>query len=96
MTEQKSPTCTAILVDQENNAEVWWEELRSVYPQIAAELSRRQHAVVTEEVYNLLASLPGFADGPDYAPTALIHAGNSGDLYGEVVSSAHRVFDTAQ
>lgn len=87
---------TAIKVESEYNAEQWWEAVRDAAPTIAKSLERNGHAVVTESVYDALAALPGFAGGPEYAPTALIHCGSEEDQWGDVVSTKHGVFEEVQ
>jgi len=87
---------TAIKVDDENNSALFWDSLRETYPVIANCLEQDQAAVVTEEVYELLAELPGFSDGPKYARHALIHCGDAGDDWCDVVASRHAVFEVAE
>ena len=62
----------AVLVDLENNADGWWTALREHYPRFARVLSHDGHAVIARNLWAQLEALPGFADGPDYAPTALM------------------------
>ena len=56
--------------DDENNADTWWSEMDVVAPEIARDLRDNDFAVVTEEVYARLAELPGWSNGPEYAPEA--------------------------
>jgi hypothetical protein len=70
-----------IQVDFENNAETWWEQARRrVSP--PSELEPLLHSSVAsgvttpaerrDEVLRWCDGIPGWADGPEYARTALI------------------------
>jgi hypothetical protein len=83
----------AIRVDDENNAERWWDALREARPDIATSLERNGCAVVSDSVLHSLESLPGWSDGPEYAKTPLIDYGDAGDGYGDVVAGRHQVFE---
>lgn len=86
----------AIRVDEEYAAPLWWDALREKYPAIAASLTHFGHAVVTDEVWDVLSSLPDFACGPTYAPTALIDGGCESEMWIEVTSCLHHVFEEAR
>lgn len=86
----------AIRVDDENNAEEWWDAAREAAPKIAASLSRNNAAVVTRPVFDALAALPGFEDGPEYAPAALIDCGGEGDKWADVIGDKHGVFESVE
>jgi hypothetical protein len=86
----------AVLVDLENNADGWWTALREHYPRFARVLSHDGHAVIARNLWAQLEALPGFADGPDYAPTALIDCGNEGSRWADVVAGRHSVFDSLE
>ena len=94
MLERHVKTFIAVEVDQENNADLWWSECRKKFPRFAQALADHDHAVIEDSLWHALADLPGFADGPDYARTALIDCGSVGDRWANVVGSTHRVFET--
>ena len=83
----------ALTVDAENNAEQWWDAVREVAPHIASALERDGRAVVSNDVFDALASLPGYSDGPEHAETALIDCGGAGDRWCAVVAGRHQVFE---
>ncbi len=72
---------TTILVDYENNAETWWDAARS-HPnppealRPLLEVGGPDSIEVTKEeaseIQTFAESLPGWKDGPEYAPRALI------------------------
>ncbi len=61
-------TTFTVTVDWENNAELFWDSVRA-HKGLEA---RIDSGVVSEEDRKLIESLPGFSDGPDHAPTAVI------------------------
>lgn len=65
-----------IASDDENNADEWWGEVRENYPDLAKALARDERVIVSGDVYESLANLPGFADGPEHAKTALRRVDN--------------------
>lgn len=83
----------AVRVDNEYNAEEWWDSLREQYPAFAQALQQDGHAVIASSLWDALIALPGFCGGPDYAECALIDCGNEGDMWCDVVASKHAVFD---
>lgn len=93
---QTTTSYIGIKVDAENNAEAWWEAVREAYPSIAQALTDHGHAVVAVDIWDQLAALPGFEDGPEHAPTALIDCSNAGDQWADIVGTTHRVFDKAE
>jgi hypothetical protein len=84
----------AVRVDEENNAEEWWDALAECYPNFTRSLQRNEAAVIAASLWNDLASLPGFDDGPDYASTALIDCGSESAQWDDVVAGRYQVFDT--
>jgi hypothetical protein len=86
-------TYIAVRVDDENNAGVWWDALRAAYPAFARALERDGAAVSSADLWTDLVTLPGFAGGPAYAPTALIDCGPEGDRWADVVGGRHSVFE---
>lgn len=72
-------------VDDENNAEVWWEAFRRYAPhlkdeelrQSCRELERRGEVTLhdprlIEAFDGFVTGLPGWEDGPEHARTALV------------------------
>lgn len=84
----------AIRIDDENNAEAFWEAIDDQYPTISASLRRNGHAIVSYKVYQALASLPGFSDGPEHARDALIDCGDCGQQFLDIVQSRYEVFES--
>jgi hypothetical protein len=83
----------AVRVDDESNAEAWWDALTERYPNVARSLRRNDAAVISAPLYDELAALPGFEGGPEHAPCALIDCGGEGDQWADVVAGRHEVFD---
>lgn len=83
----------AVRVDDENTAEAWWDAARQQYPDFTRSLERNGTAIIHASLWNSLAALPGFSDGPDYAPTALIDCGGEGEQWVGVAAGRHGVFD---
>lgn len=91
-------TYHAVRVDEENNAELWWAELDAAYPEIAKSLRRNGCAVFHSgpgQVWDKLAALPGFSDGPEHARDALIDCGSEGEQWASVTAQRHQQFDEA-
>lgn len=86
-------TYIAVRADHENNAEEWWDALRQQYPRFADTFMRHDVAVIRSELWDVLAALPGFSDGPEYAPTALLDCGSEGDQWSAAVAETHQVFE---
>jgi hypothetical protein len=74
-------------VDDENNAEQWWEAFRVAYPELhetdpelyaaCCELERHDEVVLHDprliEAFDaFVTGLPGWEDGPEYARAALV------------------------
>jgi hypothetical protein len=95
-TKARQTEYLGIKVDCENNAETWWGELDATYPELADSLRENDCAVITRGVWSAIACLPGFHDGPTYAPTPIIDCGDKGDAWRDVVCSRHRVFESAE
>jgi len=74
-TTTKSAKQIAVRVDEENNAEQWWDALRS-YDRAHGGGRTIEKAIdagrVTPEQLEILKALPGWEDGPEFARTALI------------------------
>ena len=83
-------TYIAVRVDDENNAETWWTALREQFPDFARSLARNGAAVIDAPLWDELAALPGFEDGPEHAPTALIDCGSEGEQFADVVAGVHQ------
>lgn len=84
----------AIRVDDENNADAWWCALDEHYPRFANSLRRNGQAVIAEALWKNLTVLPGYEDGPAFAPTALLCAGSGSDLWCDVNAGTYAVFET--
>lgn len=61
-----------VRVDHECNAEEFWAALRERHPELAKDLERQNTVTVPRSTWEEIQTLPGFADGPAYARTALI------------------------
>lgn len=83
----------AVRVDDENNAETWWDAVRETYPTFAESLARNGGAVIAAPLWDDLAALPGFADGPAHVETALIDCGGEGQRWADVTAGKHGVFE---
>ena len=83
----------AVRVDDENSADQWWAEVSGKYPDFARSLRRNNAAVIDANLWNQLAELDGFEDGPEHAPTALIDCGSEGDQWTDVVAGSHATFE---
>ncbi len=86
----------AVRVDGEYQADEWWGALRERYPAFARSLERNGAAVIVPALWDVLAALPGFAGGPEYARTALIDCGSEGPMLADVVAGRHQVFDVLE
>jgi len=58
--------------DFENNAEEWWDELRTRYPVLGDALTKCHHVVVAAKVLKAITALPGYNAGPAYAKTPIL------------------------
>jgi hypothetical protein len=84
--EQLRDDATRIVIDEENHAEAWWTAAREAAPSADADVARifaaldrgtRTEGVVVSsdeaDAFSAWAEgLPGWDDGPEYAPTALL------------------------
>ena len=62
-----------VQVDAENNAEFWWSELDKVNPALATAIRNTDVPIrISQFSLDLMASLPGWGNGPAYAPTPVI------------------------
>ena len=61
-----------VRADEDNNAEEFWGELDAAFHDVAEQLRESGVARVTAADWEAIRKLPGFSDGPDYAPDALI------------------------
>lgn len=87
-------TFVAIQVDQENNAEQFWEELREYHENLADALGRDDCAIVKKEIWEAIKALPGFSDGPDYARDALLNMGEANERFLDIaIGSNAMVFE---
>jgi hypothetical protein len=84
---------TAVGIDEENGCEEWWEALDAAYPAFAASLRKNRVAVIRSELWGPLASLPGFEDGPEFAPTPILDFGGEGEQWAETTGRRHNVFE---
>lgn len=83
----------AIRVEAEYNAPEFWAALRQEYPALAQSLTKDGVAVIRSELWDTIASLPGFDGGPEYAPAAIIDCGSEGERWADVVACRHHVFE---
>jgi len=65
-------TLVSIEVDEEFNADSFWEAFDESFPEIAEVVRSKGETNVTTETWEEIKRLNGFADGPSYAPHALI------------------------
>lgn len=68
---KETRTMRRVTIDLENNAEEFFAALAEKYPAIDQQLSDGE-AVITDEEWQAIRLLPGFANGPDYAREALV------------------------
>ena len=61
-----------VMVDYENNAETFWNNLDSTYPDLAERLRIESLITLTSDEWAAVTALTGFSDGPVFAPNALI------------------------
>ena len=66
-------TTLTIAIDNENNADIFWANLDEQMPEIANQL-RNGETQVDSETWARIQAIEGFADGPSYAPNALVEA----------------------
>ena len=59
--------------DFENNAEEWWDMLRTRYPIIGDALTNCHHVVVAAKVLKAIMALPGYNAGPAHAKTPILN-----------------------
>jgi hypothetical protein len=59
-------------VDYENNAETFWAAIKSQLPALAAKFVESDSVELTDDEAAAVKALPGWADGPEHAKTALI------------------------
>jgi hypothetical protein len=86
---------TAVVVDHENNAEVWWEYMRKWAPAFALALSRHGVVVVPRDLCDILRGAPGYNDndGPDFAPFPVLFYEEGSPGWDEVTSQKHLFFE---
>ena len=87
---------TAIGIDEENGSEEFFAALEDAAPMLHARLIRDRHAVIACPLWDEIAALPGFADGPEMAPDALLDFGDEGDQWVHVTGSKHAVFEVME
>lgn len=63
-----------VAVDEENNAEEFWDALAERYPAIHARLRGKSRTRLTPREWEAVRQLPGWGDpaAPDYAPHPLV------------------------
>jgi len=83
----------AVQIDEENGNDAWWTALEERFPGFARSLRRNRVAVISAHLWDQLASIPGFEDGPDSAPTPLLDCGGEGDQWADVCAQRHAVFE---
>lgn len=84
----------AIKIDEENGSKAWWDALDKRCPSLADSLRRNRAAVVTHAVLIELATLPGFDDGPEYAPNPILDCGDEGEMVSAFNGGRYAVFET--
>lgn len=89
-------TYTAIVIDEENGSEAWWDAVRETYPALADSLTRDRAAVIAAPLWDALAALPGFEDGPEFAPNPILDCGGEGEQWAHVTGGAHATFETTE
>jgi hypothetical protein len=85
---------TAIQIDEENGSQGWWDALDATYPALSESLRKNRVAVIKADLWGRLAALPGFDDGPEFAPNPILDCGGDGDQWADVVGRKHNVFET--
>jgi hypothetical protein len=83
----------AVKADDENNADQWWDVVHATYPAFGRAMMADNGAVIAAHLWDTLAALPGFEDGPEHAPCALIDCGSEGEQWADVVAGRHQVFE---
>ena len=83
----------AVQVDDENNAELFWEALDERFPEMAKALREDGSAILPIPEFHKLIALPSWDDGPNYASTALLYGKSDTDVWANVVTGPHRVFE---
>ncbi len=85
----------AVVIDCENNADLWWENMRKCAPAFTASLSRDGVAVIRKELCEILAGVPGYkaSDSPDYAPFPVIFYEEGHRDWESLTRETHLVFD---
>jgi hypothetical protein len=63
--------CITVRVDDENNAEAWWDALSETMPGLASALRVCGEVTVDVATWGRLTALPGWDGGPEYAPHPL-------------------------
>lgn len=58
--------------DWENNAEEWWDALRTRYPMLGNALTNCNRVIASQEVLKAIMELPGYKAGPAYARTPIL------------------------
>jgi hypothetical protein len=85
----------AVVVDSENNGEVWWKNMRKYAPAFTSSLSRDGVAILPSELCDILRGMPGYneSDSPDYAPFPVIFYKEGHKDWDSLTNHTHLVFD---
>lgn len=83
----------AIRVDEEFNAEKFWENLNGRFPDLCSSLRSNNCAIVSESLWESIQMIPGFDGGPFHAMNALINLGSIGSGWDDVASRKHSCFE---
>ena len=70
--DETDSSTVSVRIDEENNAEEWWDALRDLDRGSRALEKAIDSGRVTRAQLATLKALPGWADGPEFARTALI------------------------
>jgi hypothetical protein len=84
----------AVMVDEENSAELWWQEVRSRWPMFARSLTANGCAVITAGLLDELKTAPGYFDGPEYAPTPVMDFGVDDSGFTDATDGPYGVFES--
>lgn len=85
----------AVVIDCENNANLWWDNMRKHAPAFVSSLSRNGVAVIRKELCDILTGMPGYNDSnsPDYAPFPVMFYEEGHKDWESLTREKHLVFD---